>query len=134
SGQTLLAVGLAGAVGTLSRYILGGWLARATGGVFPWETLIINATGSLAIGALAAAMDKGALFPPVLRMALFVGFLGGYTTFSSFALEALKLGQGAQWRSAAGYVLLTNVRGLLPVGAGCGGGGSVGGVYRAGLA
>ena len=113
AAQTWLAVALAGAAGTLLRYVLGGWLARATGGVFPWETLIINVTGCLAIGALTAALDKGALLPPELRMALLVGLLGGYTTFSSFALETLKLVQDAQWRSALGYVLLTNASGLM---------------------
>jgi len=120
AAQTWLAVAVAGAVGTLLRYILGGWLARATGGVFPWETLIINVTGCLAIGALIAALDKGALVPPALRMALLVGLLGGYTTFSSFALETLKLLQDAQWRSALGYVVLTNASGLVAVWVGYG--------------
>jgi CrcB protein len=93
-------------------------MARVTGGVFPWETLIINVTGCLAIGVLTAALDKGALLSPALRMALLVGLLGGYTTFSSFALETLKLAQGAQWRSAMSYVVLTNASGLVAVWAG----------------
>jgi CrcB protein len=113
--QTWLLVGVAGAAGTLLRYGLGGWLARATGGGFPWETLTINVSGSLVIGALAGALDRGALLPPPLRMALMVGLLGGFTTFSSFALEALRLVQGAEWRGAALYVVLTNAGGWLAV-------------------
>jgi fluoride exporter len=110
--QTWCLVAIAGAAGTLLRYSMGGWLARVTGGVFPWETLTINALGSLAIGAIAGALDRGALLPPPWRMALMVGFLGGFTTFSSFALETFRLAEAAQWSSAAGYVLLTNVIGL----------------------
>ena len=118
AAQTWLLVALAGAAGTLLRYLLGGWLARATGGLFPWETFVINVVGCLAIGALAAALDRGALLSPPLRMALMVGLIGGFTTFSSFALEALRLGQGAQWMSAALYVVLTNAVGLGAVWAG----------------
>jgi fluoride exporter len=113
--QTWFLIAVAGAAGTLLRFALGGWLARITGGVYPWETFVINALGCLAIGAIAGALDKGALLPPVLRMALMVGFLGGFTTFSTFALEAFRLAAGAQWGAAAGYVLLTNLVGLAAV-------------------
>jgi len=113
--QTWLFVAVAGAAGTLLRYALGGWLARATGGSFPWETFVINVIGCLSIGFIAGMLDRGTLVPPVLRMALMVGFLGGFTTFSSFALEALRLAQDAQHASALGYVLLTNVATLVGV-------------------
>ena len=82
AAQTWILVAMAGAAGTLLRYVMGGLLARATGGVFPWETFIINALGCLAVGAVAGALDKGALIPPPLRMALMVGFIGGFTTAS----------------------------------------------------
>ena len=106
---TWLLVAVAGAAGTLLRYALGGWLARVTGGVYPWETFVVNALGCLAIGAIAGALDKGALVPPPIRMALMVGFIGGFTTFSTFALEAFRLAAGAQWVAAAGYLFLTNL-------------------------
>lgn len=115
SAQTWLFVALAGGAGTLLRYALGGWIARATGGTFPWETLIINVAGCLGIGALAGALDRGALLPPPLRMALMVGLIGGFTTFSSFALEAFRLAQNAQWPSTMAYVLLSNIVGLTAV-------------------
>jgi fluoride exporter len=116
--HTWFLVAVAGAVGTLLRYVMGGVLARATGGVFPWETFVINALGCLAIGVVAGALDKGALIPPHLRMALMVGLIGGFTTFSTFALEAFRLTAANQWAIAGGYVLLTNLVGLVAVWAG----------------
>jgi CrcB protein len=113
--QTWVLVAVAGAAGTLLRYALGGWIARATGAVFPWETFVINVAGCLAIGAVAAGLDRGALLPPPLRMALMVGFIGGFTTFSTFALEAFRLASGAEWMAAATYVVLTNGVGFAAV-------------------
>jgi CrcB protein len=113
--QTWLLVAMAGAAGTLLRYALGGWLARITGGLFPWETFVVNAVGCLAIGAIAGALDKGALLPPPIRMALMVGFIGGFTTFSTFALEAFRLAASAQWVAATAYVILTNLVGFAAV-------------------
>lgn len=112
---TWVLVGGAGAAGVLLRYVLGGWLARASGGVFPWETLMINVAGCLAIGLIAGALDRGALLSPSVRMALMVGLLGGFTTFSSFALETMRLVQDAEWISAAAYVLMSNLGGLVAV-------------------
>jgi CrcB protein len=94
------------------RYVLGGWLARATGGVFPWETFAINALGCLAIGIVAGLMDKGALLPPPLRMALMVGLIGGFTTFSTFALDTFRLAAASQLAAAVGYVALSNLAGF----------------------
>ncbi len=115
---TWVLVAIGGAAGTLLRYGLGGWLAGATRSVFPWETFTINVLGCLAIGSVAGALDKGALLPPPIRMALMVGFIGGFTTFSTFALEGFRLAADAQWFRAIGYVLLTNVAGFGAVWAG----------------
>jgi CrcB protein len=116
--ETWLLVAVAGGAGSVLRYGLGGWLARSTGGVFPWETLTINVLGSLAIGSVAALVDRGHLLSPVTRMALMAGFLGGFTTFSSFALETFRLAEDAQWLRAGLYVLATNTIGLVAVWAG----------------
>ena len=113
--QTGFLVAVAGAAGTFLRYALGGWLARATGGVFPWETFVVNAVGCLGIGVVAGALDKGALLPPPMRMALMVGFIGGFTTFSTFALDAFRLAARSQWVAAAGYAVLTNLVGFAAV-------------------
>ena len=118
TGETWLFVALAGGIGSLLRYALGGWLARSTGGTFPWETLTINVLGSIAIGSLAALVDRGALLSPVTRMALMVGLIGGFTTFSTFALETLRLAEDAQWARAGLYVVATNTIGFVAVWAG----------------
>jgi fluoride exporter len=112
---TWLLVAVAGAAGTLLRYLMGGWIARATGGAFPWDTFVINTLGCLAIGAVAGFVDKGALLPPPMRVALMVGFIGGFTTFSTFALDAFRLVAASQWAAAAGYVMLTNLIGFAAV-------------------
>jgi CrcB protein len=113
-----IALALCGALGTLCRYALGGWIARATGGTFPWETCAINLFGCLAIGAIAAAVDRGAMIPPATRVAVMVGFLGGFTTFSTFGLESFRLMEGAEWGRALAYIGLTNLGGLAAVWAG----------------
>ena len=113
-----IALALCGAAGTLCRYALGGWIARATGGTFPWETCAINLLGCLAIGGIAAWVDRGAALTPAVRVCLMVGFLGGFTTFSSFGLESFRLLEDAQWGWAVGYVALTNLGGLAAVWAG----------------
>jgi fluoride exporter len=118
TAETWVFVALAGALGTLLRYAIGGWLARVTGGVFPWETFTINVVGCLGIGAVAAVLDRGALWSPPFRMALMAGFFGGFTTFSSLALETLRLAQGGQLPAAAFYVAGTNAVGLAAVWAG----------------
>ena len=115
---TWLLVAIAGAAGTLLRYLAGGWLARATGGTFPWETLVINIVGCLAIGVIAGMLDKGAMLPPPLRMSLMVGFIGGFTTFSTFALDAFRLVSAGQWASSLGYIILSNLAGFAAVIAG----------------
>jgi CrcB protein len=89
-----------------------------TGGVFPWDTFVINSVGCLGIGLIAGVLDRGALVPPQLRMALMVGFLGGFTTFSTFALDAFRLAAAREWLAAGGYVLFTNGVGLAATWAG----------------
>ena len=74
--------------------------------------------GCLAIGVIAGAVDRGALIPPATRVAVMVGFLGGFTTFSSFGLESFRLLAGAEWGRALAYFGLTNVGGLAAVWAG----------------
>src|SRR5688572_1794386 len=115
---TWVLVAFAGAAGTLLRYVMGGALARATGGVFPWETFVINALGCFAVGTVAGILDQGALLPPPLRMAIMVGLIGGFTTFSTFALDASRLATANQWAGVATYVLLTNLVGFVAVWAG----------------
>jgi CrcB protein len=94
-----LLVGLGGFLGSVLRYGAGGIAQRLApfGAAFPTGTLVVNALGSLAIGLLGAVAESRGLFGPGTRLALFVGLLGGFTTFSSFSFETLQLARGGQW-------------------------------------
>jgi CrcB protein len=87
--SVLAAVAIGGAAGSLSRWLVVVAGLRLFGPAFPWGTLAVNFLGSFAIGVLAELVARGA--PPLLRPLLITGFLGGFTTFSAFALEALTL-------------------------------------------
>jgi CrcB protein len=88
----LLLVGLGGALGSIARHLLGTWVNSAFPlSTFPWGTLAVNVSGCLVIGLLGGLGDARASLGPELRMFLFVGVLGGFTTFSSFAYETLAL-------------------------------------------
>ncbi len=82
---------LGGAFGTGARYLLGLWAARTFGPGFPVGTLIINATGSfLIVIIMALSLDRG-IIPPDLRLVLTTGVMGGFTTYSAFNYETLRL-------------------------------------------
>ncbi|MBL8536354.1 MAG: fluoride efflux transporter CrcB [Hyphomonadaceae bacterium] len=103
----LLLVALGGAAGSLARYGLGMLIARAAGVGFPWGTLTVNVLGGIAMGVLAARVGPE---QEGLRLALGVGFLGGFTTFSAFSIEAVRLLQhqpGAGLAYVAASVVLS---------------------------
>ncbi len=101
-------IGLGGAIGTLLRYIMGGFDYRFSNGVFPISTFVVNVTGSLAIGFLWGIVDRFN-FSPNVRMFVFIGILGGYTTFSTFSLETFNLMKDGEYRIAAMNVALSVV-------------------------
>ena len=93
-----LMVMLGGATGSLARYLLGAAIMNRVGSRFPLGTVVINITGSFLIGFLMTMLTERLSPHPLLRPLLVVGFLGGYTTFSSFEWETLGLVQdGARW-------------------------------------
>lgn len=106
-----LLVGLGSAVGGMARYACSGIGVRLLGETFPWGTLFVNVTGSLAIGALAAVIpeDGRMLFVPDARALLMVGICGGFTTFSSFSIEVVNLLRNGAWAPAIGYVIASVV-------------------------
>ena len=108
----LLASG--GAIGTLLRYSMSGLTYRAIGGMFPWGTLAVNLTGSLLIGLLWGVFEVQSISSN-MRTFLFVGILGGFTTFSTFALESLNLMRDGEMRLALSNVLASNILGILLV-------------------
>ncbi len=106
-------IALGGALGSLARFALGGWLQRGLESRlpvllgFPVGTILVNVTGSFVIGLLASLKAAGgeSLLPPPLRLFLLVGVCGGYTTFSSFSLETLQLADKGEWTRAGVNVL-----------------------------
>jgi CrcB protein len=107
-----LLVGIGGFLGANTRYALGAWIADRVGTAFPWSTLLINVTGSLAIGLILTALTQKLAVDPAWRLLLVVGFLGGYTTFSSYTFEALALAAEGEWLRALAYGLASNGLGL----------------------
>jgi CrcB protein len=87
----ILTVALGGALGSVCRYLVAGWVQALTAGLFPVGTLAVNATGCFLFGALATFLTGPAIVPESYRLLLLVGFCGGYTTFSSFAWETLAM-------------------------------------------
>jgi CrcB protein len=91
----ILLISLGAALGANARYWIGVWAARHLGVAFPYGTFFVNVTGSLALGFLVTLTSEHIPISPELRLLLAVGFLGAYTTFSSFAVESLTLAQNS---------------------------------------
>ena len=87
----LVFVALGGAAGAITRYLVDTWISERAGGTFPWGTLVVNVSGSFALGLLfALAIERGVL-PASVRGPLLIGFIGAYTTFSTLMLESWRL-------------------------------------------
>ncbi|MFT8247142.1 fluoride efflux transporter FluC [Roseomonas sp. BN140053] len=107
----LALVALGGAAGSVARYVTGIWALRLLGAGFPWGTLAVNILGSAAIGLAGGLIAAGAPVPDGMRLLLVTGFLGGFTTFSAFALDTGALLERSP-ALAAGYLALTLAGGL----------------------
>jgi len=117
--EKALLVGIGGFLGSILRYGVGGIIGRLKAGwTFPLETLLINVAGCLAIGLLAGLSESRGLFSGATRAFLFIGLLGGFTTFSTFGYETFQLFRDAQWHTAALSACLQVVLGLGAVWAG----------------
>lgn len=108
--NTLIQVALGGAIGAVARYLVATGAMRAFGAGFPMGTLAVNVAGSLAMGVLAALL-LGPRAHPAAPF-LLTGLLGGFTTFSAFSLDALRLVEAGRIGSAALYVVLSVVLSL----------------------
>jgi fluoride exporter len=111
----LAAVG--GALGALARWGVATALPHSPGG-WPWATLLVNLTGCLLFGALVAVLTARVPEPSWARPFLAVGVLGGYTTYSAFAVEVVELAEAGAPVLAVGYVLVSVLGGVLAVAAG----------------
>ena len=117
-GSQILWVGIGGFVGANARYLLGRLLVGRVGDGFPVATLLVNVSGSFAIGVVLTLLIERWVGDPAWRLLIVVGFLGGYTTFSAYAFETLTLIERGQWTRAVAYVLASNAAGLLAGAAG----------------
>lgn len=106
---SVLLVGTGGFIGAAGRFLLSGWIHRLVPmASFPVGTLCVNLSGCFLIGLLGGLSESRQVFGPELRIFIFIGILGGFTTFSSFAYETLALARDAEFARA-----LANIGGQL---------------------
>ncbi len=107
----VLLVALGGAIGSATRYLLGGWFAARFGAAFPYGTFAINVTGSFIIGLFLAYAQERVSLSPYWRLFFAVGVVGGYTTFSTFEYESVRLVQDGEMLLGAVYLIGSVVTG-----------------------
>jgi fluoride exporter len=111
--QAVLLVALGGAVGSVLRYETGAFVLRQVGtSPFPWGTFAVNVLGCAIAGLLAGLGERHAFLTAEMRLLLFTGFLGGFTTFSAFGVETIALVERGAWGVAVVYVLGSVLCGL----------------------
>jgi fluoride exporter len=113
--MTLILVGIGGLLGAVSRYLVDGWVARLTAASFPWGTLVINVSGSLVLGFLFALSVERGVLPSEIRPAVLIGFIGAYTTFSTWMLESWRLVEDGSYLAAFANVAGSVVLGVAAV-------------------
>jgi len=108
-----LVVGIGGFIGANARYLIGGWVQERWGPSFPYGTLAVNVSGCFLLGAFATLALR-LTWSDHWRLFVAIGFVGAYTTFSTFEYETLRLiAEGARLRAAAANVLVSVVAGLI---------------------
>ena len=108
-----LIVGVGGFVGAIVRYALAVWIGQAWGRTFPLGTFVINVSGSFLIGLLMTLFTERYSFDPAWRLLFVVGFLGAYTTFSTFGYETGKLINDSEWFFATMNVVFSVTAGFV---------------------
>jgi CrcB protein len=113
--QRILLIGFAGLAGTLGRYFMSGLVARRFGETFPVGTIIINVIGCFLAGLLFYVLQERSLVSETVRLAIMVGFLGGFTTFSAYSLQTFTLFRDGEVFLAFLNLAISNVLGLFMV-------------------
>jgi fluoride exporter len=113
----VLMIGVGGAAGAYARFWFSGWVYARAGTDFPWGTLSVNLAGSFVLGLLLPLLDGGTV-DPAIRAFVSVGCIGAFTTFSTFAYDAVMLLREAQRLRAATYVACSIGFGLVAIVAG----------------
>jgi CrcB protein len=114
-GVQYVAIAVGAMLGANLRFVVGNWAADRWGADFPYGTFVINVSGAFAIGLLLSFIGERVGVSPLWRLFFATGFLGGYTTFSSYTWEALSLAQAGEWLGAAAYILGSNMLGFVGV-------------------
>jgi len=109
-------VGLGGFIGSALRYLIGGWAQGLSKSLdFPYGTLTVNLIGCFVIGLLGELAEARGIFTSEMRLLVFIGLLGGFTTFSSFGNDTLNLARSGQMLNALTNVAVNLIFGLLLV-------------------
>lgn len=120
--RVYLAIAVFGTLGCWARYLMSNAVQSLLGREFPYATLSINVLGSFVMGFLFVATLERLMVSPYLRVGMLTGFLGGFTTFSTFSMETLLLAEQGETLKAAAYVAVSILLGI---------GGALGGAYLA---
>ena len=110
-----VAVAVGGALGAMARYAISTWIFQVSSHKFPYATLTVNVLGSFVMGILFVVIIERSALPMEMRSLWMIGFLGAFTTFSTFSLDALGLWQNGHLFMALLYVLATVVLCLLAI-------------------
>jgi CrcB protein len=116
--MTIVEIGIGGAAGAVSRYLLDGWVSERTGGAFPYGTLVVNLSGTFILGLLATLALERSVLPAIIRPPVLIGFLGAYTTFSTWMLESWRLAEQGALLGAMANIGGSVVLGIVALGAG----------------
>jgi len=108
-------IGIAGFLGATFRYQFEGWVSNRWPTAFPWGTFAVNITGCFLLGFSFTLLTERFLPHPDLRTAITIGFIGAYTTFSTFAFETLRLGEDGAVGLALSNVLASVVAGIVAI-------------------
>ncbi len=111
--QRVLLVALAGALGTTARYGLGGFVQKLAGGEWPWGTLFVNVVGCFLFGIVWTLADERMLISEETQIIMLGGFMGAFTTFSTFIFDTGGYVREAQWLLATGHIAAQMVTGLV---------------------
>lgn len=114
----LILVGIGGFAGAVARYLVDGAVSSRMPGAFPWGTLVVNLSGSFILGLLFALTAERAILPAEIRGPVLIGFVGAYTTFSTYMLESWRLVEDGAITLAAVNIVGSTALGLLAVVAG----------------
>lgn len=111
--SNILIIGLGGFLGAVTRYVVALWIGQKWGTMFPLGTFVVNVSGSFLVSFFMSLFTEKLMVSPQLRMFLIIGFLGAYTTFSTFEYETGNLVKDGEWFIASANVILSVIAGFV---------------------